>query len=363
MAALEDILGRRNLTAVFQTTLRGIPRFLPASFYTPSRRVSGNQATITSYDGMRKHASVVRYGAKAQIVEKKGIAEKPVTLLHSFEVMQYPGSVLLNLREYDSEAKQNLGRTELARHSMDFAERFNTLRTVAIQSAIFTGHVYFDEDGQALPSSSGALYSIDYGIPAGNQNQLDIDGSGACIAASWATTSTDIQAHMTNIKRRALAKTNISIRHAFHGANIRTYLRANDNLQIQMQSNAQLSAALGGTGDFEWENIIWHDASAAYWVDNSGTIRRWVGDDGIVFLPEPSPSWYELIEGSSPIPNDINVTQGDLTDAVDNITEAFGPASWARVSFNPVELEQYYTDTFIPVIGNPNAVYIADVTP
>lgn len=363
MAALEDILGRRNLTAVFQTTLRGIPRFLPASFYAPSRRVSGNQATITKYDGMRKHASVVRYGAKAKIVEKKGMNEQPVTLLHSFEQMQYPGSVLLNLREFDSEAKQNLGRTELARQSMDFAERFNTLRTVAIQSAIFTGYVYFDENGQALPSSSGALIAVDYGIPAANKGQLDIEGGGAAIAASWATTTTDIQAHMTAIKRQALAKTNIPIRHAFHGANIRTYLRANDNLQIQMQSNSDLARNIGGTGDFEWENIIWHDASAAYWIDDSGTIRRWVGDDTIVFLPEPSPSWYELIEGSSPVPNDINVAPGDLTAAADNITEAWGPTSWARVDFNPVTLEQFFTDTFLPVIGNPNAVFIADVTP
>lgn len=362
-ATINDILGRRNLGAVFQTVLAGIPRGLPASFFNVTRQVNGNTTTFTKYDGARKAAQITAYGAQARVVSKKGIGETPVTLLHSFEEMRHQAATLMNLRAYEDESRQNMGIQELARHSRDFAERFMSLRTIAIQSAILTGNVYFAEDGTALPSSSGATVSIDYGIPASNRNQLNIDGTGAKIAASWATTSTDIQSHMTGIKNAALAATNYPIRHAFHGANIRTYLRNNDNLQIQMQSNSDLSRNIGGSSDFEWEGIVWHDASSLYWVQEDGTINRFVGADGIVFMPEPSASWYELVEGSHPVPKSLDVMRGDAADIAANIDEVFGPASWAKITDNPVGISHFHADTFLPIIGNPNAIYIADVTP
>ena len=45
-----------------------------------------------------------------------------------------------------------------------------------------------------------------------------------------------------------------------------------------------------------------------FFVDDTGTVREWFPSDFIVFMPEVTQDWYELQEGSYPVPKELSVS-------------------------------------------------------
>jgi len=358
MATLEQVLGYDNLTQLAVSIRGGLPKPLPASLYSVTKRVSGNLAKYRKVSGTREVARMVQYGSPSKAAQQKGVTEETVRLLHSSEHVWHDPYTLIALQQLDNAAQQKLGQQEIARQTREFATRFTNLRTTAIASAFALGAIYFDSDGNLLPSSSGATYTVDMGIPAANKNQI-----GGIIGASWATSTTDIAGDIQAIKRKALQTTGYPLRYAIYGLNVLNYLLGNDTIkELIPRSAAYNESALAGAIKNGFMGLDWIDGSNAFFVDSSGSVQQLVGDDTVIFLPEPSPDWYELIEGSVPIPSSINVSS-DATTALRNITEVYGMFSYATVKDDPTGIKQVAGDTFLPVIKVPSAVFIADVTP
>jgi hypothetical protein len=49
--------------------------------------------------------------------------------------------------------------------------------------------------------------------------------------------------------------------------------------------------------------------------------------------------------------------------ALGNFTQAQGAFSYAKVGHNPPGVEHFAGDTFLPLLKNPWAVFLADVVP
>lgn len=358
MATLEQVLGYDNLTSLAVSVRSGLPKVLPAQLYNVSKRVSGNVAKYRKVSGTREVARLVQYGSPSKASQQKGVSEVTVRLIHSSEHVWHDPDTLIALQQLDNASKQKLGQQEIARQTREFAMRFTNLRTTAIASAFSLGAIYFDSDGNLLPSSSGATYTIDMDIPSANKNQID-----GIIAASWATSSTDIAGDIQAIKRKALQTTGYPLRYAIYGLNILNYLLGNDTVKELIPRNAAYNeSALAGAIKNGFMGLDWIDGSNAFFVDSSGSVQQLVGDDTVIFLPDPSPDWYELIEGSVPVPTSIDVAS-DAVTALRNVTEVYGMYSYASVEKDPVTIKQVSGDTFLPVIKVPAAVFIADVTP
>lgn len=355
---LEMIMGSIPMTTAAQTVTRGIPTKLPPAFYRVTRRVRGNQVAYQTRAGGRAAAKLVQYGAPSVLVGGSAPSEAAAVLIHSFEHERYPMQMLNNLRSGDPMLQQ-MAQDDIDAKTGDFMERYNTLRVAAIGSLLGNGRIWFDGNGEFLPTSAGAVTTLNAGIPANNLNQLN-----GIIAASWALAGTDIISHITNLKKVALQTTGMPLKHVFYGSNIPGYLAANTAIKSYLTAAPALAQALYTTGEIApgFMGLEWHPVYESFTVSAGGTLSETYGGDYVGFTPEPSPAWYEFVEGSYLVPSSVEV-QPTVQAAMANLREVTGKFSYGTVAHDPVGIVHYAGDTFVPIIKNPAAIYIADVTP
>jgi len=375
-ASLQDFLFYQNLAASVQQVVGGVPEdILPPGFLNTTDRFEGKTGEYTMYAGTRETARIVAYGAPARQRTMTGVKKVPVSLLHTFESLPADPTVLMQLQSEDSPVRQDMGRQTIARNLADFGARFRNLRVCSVYSIFRYGAIYFDANGNLLPNSTGAYFSLDFQIPAGNKNQLDILGDGKIIDASWATAGTPIVTHVRKIRRAARIKTGYPIRHAFYGANVPGYLLGNTQIAALIAGTPSLSEAFANAPSEIPQGLLglqWHPVDDAFFVagggttafggDATGTVQSWSPDDGIVLTPEPSPDWWGFAEGTYPVPTTTDIVSG-MEAALSSFAQVQGPFSFAKCTHNPPGVEHFAGDTFLPLLKNPWAVFLADVVP
>lgn len=353
---IEQILGGPNLTGVIQATTTGIPDVFPASFYADRKPVDGDTGEYTQVKGTRQTARIAAYGSPSQHRALKDVAKLPVKLIHTVESITHKPHVLTNLLNYNELSKQHLGIAEVTRQSREFRQLFDNLRVGALTSALFLGHIYFDGNGNLLPTSSGAKVDVNFQIPANNLTQLN-----GIIATSWDSTTANLLTQLSNLKKAARKLTGYPLKHAFYGANVQDYILANTKYQTLIGRNPQFNAAnLGGEigpfGGFDW-----HPAYEAFFEDQNSVNQSLVGDDQVMFCPEPSLDWLEWLEGTYPVPTTVGAITPDMVGAIGTVNVATGMFSYGQVVSDPVTVKQVAGDTFLPVLKVPSAVFVATV--
>lgn len=359
--ALIDVLSAPFLAGIIEEVKGGLPKDgFPANMFNVTRRVKGNQATYNLVEGTQKLAKQVLYGSPSQNRKLKGVSEKTITLIHSFEHEIHNMAVLENIRSMTSYKQQNLGREEIARQVKDFVMLFDNLRTAVALSALILGYIYFDEEGNLLPSASGADLTIDFAVPAGNRDQCDIEGNGNIIADSWATAGTDINEHVRAIITAIRRKTGYTIKNAFYGSDILTIFMENTTLKEIINRYNPLQ------GSFSKNEIVsgflgldWFPMDLAFFQDQDGTNQTFQTSDHVIFTPDFDTTWWEFVEGSFPVPNKLGIGS-DALAAISDFTDKSGMFSYAEIQTDPPSIKHMAGDTQIPLIKVPGAVVIAD---
>lgn len=364
--SLETILGYKYLTGLIQGIMPGIPKKFPKQLYDLKEQIIGDTADAFVVEGQRKTAARAEYGAPPVQTVIKGISNKPTKLLHFPESIQLKMLDFQKLINYENYTLQNMGQREIERHITDFSTKFSNTRIAAVASMMILGHLYFDGSGNLLPTSSGAVLDVDYGIPSGNQTQLNVFGTGSIIDASWASASTNIYTHLVNIRKAMIKKVGRPVKYAFYGANIPGYLAANTTLQAflsrnnaQPNYNFQMMDSLDIP--YAFAGMQWIPIYETFYEDYTGTIKEFgtVTDDMVIFTPEIDQSIYGMYEGSYLVPKSYNPFQGS---GVQDVEMVFGMASYGRLIDKPITAEIIAVDTFLPWWRIPNAIFQADVT-
>ena len=363
---IEQILGFENLTGLITDPLGGVPGdLIPAGFTNTAgaRQVAGNTAKYTKVDGTRETARLVQYGGPSVKRGLKNVSEVPVVLMHTHEHINHEMSTLTALRNYDNPQLQARGQVEVDRQTAGFRSLFNNLRMSAIFSIFRFGAIYFDGDGHLLPTSTGAVTTVDFSVPAGNKDQLDVFGGGDIIGASWATAGTDIIGDMHALKKAARKLTGYPLRNAFYGENILDYLLGNDKLKEFLNRNPAMQTALiAGDIPNGLFGLNWIPFYEAFYKDSGGTLRDWWGGDIICFTPNASPDWWDWLLGSYEVPTELGIAS-DASAALANFSTTHGMFSYASITTDPPGIKHNAGDTFLPTLKVPGAIFIADVTP
>lgn len=362
--SLQEILGYQAMLGVVEKVKRGLPSdFLPPAFLASNQVTDGNTGSYLKIEGNRQTARLVQYGSPSVKRAQKGVSKQAVSLLHTFEQVQHSPLVLDMLQSMDSPQRQAMGQQEVNRQTAAFMSLFQNLRLNAVLSAITKGAIWFDSDGNMLASSSGASYTVDFGVPAGNKAQLNVLGAGNIIAASWATAATDILSQLRNLKAASAQLSGYVPQVALCGAKIHGYVAANTIVGNLLKTDANLATAIRSGGSFTLAGIEFIPAETAFFVDANGTSTSWLGDDEIAFMPQPDPTWYDLLEGTYVVPTDLGAVAQDANGAMSNLERVRGMFQYAKISHDPVGVQHYAGDTFLPVVKVPKALFLADVTP
>jgi len=359
---LQQILGGKNLTGVIQGVAPGVPDdLLPAAFLSSTRTVEGEYGTYTKVEGTRKTARIAQYGSPSQLRQLKGLSEVSVKLIHTVESIYHKPAVLMNMTNLADDQKQRLGEQEIARRTGEFKRLFVNLRLAAVYSLLAQGAVYFDAEGNLLPDSSGAHVTVDFGVPSGNKGQLDAFGGGDIIS-DWSSADADIHKQVAALKKAARKLTGYSIRRAFHGANILDYFLGNTKLKELINGNTSFQEdAASGEIPNGFLGLQWHPVDEAFYVDKDDAYQDFFDPDTVVFTPEPTPDWYELLEGTYPVPTDVGGVAGEGTAAIGSVSIEGGMFSYAVVTADPVAIKHVAGDTFLPVLKVPKSIFIAKV--
>jgi hypothetical protein len=371
---LEQIIGAESQLGLIEGVKTGIKRPLPDEWFRSSQKVEGNSGKYTKVEGTRETARLVQYGSASRGRNLAGVSEVPINLMHSFEHMAHGPSLLSKLMNVEGQSfngtpstTQKMGMGELKRQSEIFKQRFENLRTAAVMMALSRGVIYFDANGNLQNTSSGAVVSVDFQVPAGHKGQLDWAGSGAIIGASWATAGTDIITDMEQIHEAAQAESGYPIEVAIYGKNILKNFVANTALLglINGGSNADANAFARRMIPDGFLNVAkWIPAPGTAFADNDGTYQRLIPDDTIVFCPQPDPSWFDIIEGTFPVPTGTGNVREDAAAMLSDLKLVSGMFGFSAVSrIDPPGIVQYAGDTFLPALKVPKAIFIADVTP
>jgi len=355
---LEQILGYKTLTGIMQSPLGGVPSVWDERFFTTTKEIDGDTADMIVVNATRQNAPTVAYGSASRRVNPEVVSGRSGKCIHSFYNMVHKTSTLTALRNMDDANQQRKAQQYIDMQTVEARRRGENLRISALNSIFRYGALYIDANGNLLPSSSGAAMTVDMQVPTNNKNQCN-----SAISASWATAGTDILGNLSNIKKAAVQNSGRQIRRAYYGSDIPKYLRGNTDIKAMMTSDSAMSASLRQNkipAGFGIEGIEWIPLDVAFFVDSENVVREWFPSDFIVFTPEVDQSWYEMQEGSYLVPGDIN-TASDAQEALASMETVYGMGSYAKLDHDPVSLKQYFFDTFLPVLRDPAAVYLADV--
>ena len=166
--------------------------------------------------------------------------------------------------------------------------------------------------------------------------------------------------------------TGFPIEHAFCGINVKQYLFDNTEYKDYLKRNQAAQEALvknvipPGLADVQWHEM--YESFYSQDLPNPGAALSAnaalpiFGADTVVFTPGFDEPWYELIEGSFPIPGDA-IMGKDAMELMESLEEAYGHFGFAKMGTDkqPSSIVEYQGDTFLPVILVPYSVFIATV--
>lgn len=362
-ASLEQIIGITPLTEALRTTTSGIPDPFPAEFAAvkPSNRILGDRAKWTEIQGARTTAKLAAYGAPGRRVPLQPIATRPVRMLFIAMEIQIDANLLNRLQSFEQYVQDE--GVDWLRYQMDeVAKRMANTRIVTKASMLRYGAIYWDADGNILPSSSGAIYTHSAQVPANNQTQLN-----GIISAPWSLTNTDIFAQLRALRQQSAKDTGLKPDHCMHGINIPAYMQVNTTLQSYFTRNAGFRDTLVETGTIpaNFGGVKqWTDVSHAFFEDQNGVNQElWDGDLCVFTPPIGAPDkmdWWAMMEGSAAVLNGFDA-YSDPQGAMKNLRQEFGQSGYSIPTMAPpLGWTSYFQDCFLGAIRNGKAIYQAD---
>ncbi len=362
--ALEDVLGVAPLTEALRVTTSGIPDPLPAelSVVKPQNRFLGDRARYRRIQGARTTAKLAAYGAAGRRVPLQPIGQQDVRMLFISMEFFIDVNMLNRLTSFES-YNQDEGLDFVREQIAQLGKRIKNTEIVCKTSMLRYGAIYWDADGNILPSASGASYTISAQVPGTHQNQIN-----GIISTSWALVNTDIFGQIRAIQFDSIEATGMRQKNAGYGINIPKYFQTNSTLQSYFVRNAGFRDKLVETGEIpEGFGGIknWWPAWEAFFEDQNGTNQALWDGDLVVMTPdmggpEAKMDWWAMMHGSAAVLRDLGA-HADALGALKNCPQEYGESGWAIPTFTaPIGVQVTLQHCFLPIIKSEKAPYQID---
>ena len=387
---IQSVFGIPQLTEAVKARMSGITKRLPEGFYVskPQYEVERNTGSFKRRYGTQQNAPVIGYGEAMH--EGPKVAEENVPFMCISAGEKLP----IKMTDYNGLMKEassganieidEMGIEYIGNQISEFEQRFIDLRFAVIHLALVQDAVYVGSGGQILPSSTGASFTVQSGVQASHQNQLN-----GILTQGWENPSTDIPTQLLGLYRQAagdFAGNGPGLKLAMYGLNVPKYLYTNTALINYLRLNEAQNVGYIANGKIPEQGTLlqlkWVDCSALFYrlaagptaynanalvsssnptgitAPGDGAFTQIWGNDTVVFTPEPSEfDFWRIYEGHFPAPQDCLAGYVDPLKAVANHRKVRGMGAYAGVSLNPPAVDIYMFDNFLPAICAPNSIY------
>jgi len=357
-STVKSMLGYKTLTALYSESQYNLQSPFTQNFFVNPANVDTDEYDLFVDPTDTTPAPLNKRDGSSRSIDGGTLKQRRGVLFRTFNHQAYGSDLLQALREPDSYSLDRKGRREVERQTAKFKQRHATLKELIICKIPTAGTVYWDRTSGIVAETSGtAVEDISFGVSSANQTNL-----GGQITANITSSSFDfwgLFAYMdyTSASNNVAPATDIWI-----SENNKRYIR--ENLQFQKwaaQAGVDAQSVLRGNMVEGMFGRNWHFVGQRY-TNNAGSMAQYIPDSKLIATPSPSDrSWFEAANGSTLVPTSMDI-KGSVQEALNAVTEVYGPFSYAAVKHDPITVVQYAGDCFGFNLTSPDAIYQCTVT-
>lgn len=367
-----DVLAAKKIMGVITRVkpgLTGISKILGFNIGGSNRsQFGGRRFFYDVFNRTRRVATARAPGQQSDLIAPQKVGEVHNTFPRAAMTIEMLDEDIYNRRKIGGPVTEldQMGLDYITRQELYLGEHFNNL--IEFQAAaMLRGAYYYQESGDRLYhsfTSSGAAKTIDFQIPSGNKDQLNMLGAGDLITDSWLDPETDIPTQLFAINQAMQQLTGFRLGHIILKGGLWNKVLNNDYI---VQQAGSASAAGADTVSMDEDGnatavlkalpwLTFHIIEHGLEIDSTNTYSQLIEDNHFFGLPAGAPSeWCQYLEGSE------IVTEGPGTSAPR--AEQFGFYPFAYSMFDPSRWNLSGVMNGIPALTVPAAVVYGDAAP
>lgn len=372
MASIHDILRPQILTKVVsriaasQNTLLNFMGMQPGGFNEQSYG-HGREGVYHVFNNSRSVGTGRAPGTAAGRRARHPIGRVPFTYPRMHESVSLLAEEIHNIGRIENPAvRDQAGEAYIRMQSIPVGQRAANFRTAMVVGMLKDSlYVHVDGDDWYFSySSSGALFQINYQMPAGNKSQLDMLGAGDIVTSSFDNPSTNIPYiyGQINAARQNLGVgpvTDVHLTNAMWNHHINNDYVASlagiANPAFQRYER-EVGTRPDGTPLTEQVGVINSIPGILFHISDDGLdlgvpgsesfTKHWDDTGAVLMGPPQAPDNFTMYLGSEPI---AEYDGGPETVRV-------GLSSWSVKRSNPTATEMFALDNALPVNHIPASV-------
>lgn len=325
-------------------------------------------------DKTRKIAKIRAPGSGPATTQPQGVGRVTGTFPRVHEEIRLDYEKLNNLRALGRPAGEidQMGLNYITRQEEVLAQEFANFREFMV-SRMLKGSFDVLQDGDDwVPVDAGSgTFSVDYQVPSGNKNQLNMTGAGNIIDGRWDNAGTSIFTHLLKINQAMEQLTGRPLRHIWTDSNTWQYVLSNTQVHdiggtantVFAQYDSVEEKGPDGLPSNEFVGVIkavpwlkWHIYDAGLDIQGVGgttTYKRFFDSTNgeVSFLPDPGSDWVEMCVGSELVVDAYGAPP----------IERFGFYAWTFTNIKPASIELIAVDNSIPALYVPKAIAFGNV--
>jgi hypothetical protein len=356
---LDEVLHPKVITELYREESKQSFRSPLVDFYSSQiRDYSGDRFEFAFREAMKQPAPANFRGQPARILQPTGPSDRRVYMLHAFNEVSLSLDALQMIRRPGDQTLQEKGREEIVAQMDDFGARHQIFRTVCLAKTLSAGEIHFGADGTVLESSTGAAYSVDFGVPASHKGQLN-NGSSSVIDTAWDDPSAKILDQLDELRIRAEEENVDELRHIWLHHSAKRWLRENEQLQEYAGGSSEgVDRLLRGPTVEDVNGWTWHFYSGTYRAAD-GSTAPFLPRTRAVITPDVGP-WLRAANGSELLTTFEGI-RSSVDGALQDVTEVFGDFAYVKLMDNPTKLVLRMGTNFVYAFANPKAVWMPTV--
>jgi len=270
---------------------------------------SGRHFAYDIFNNSRDIATGRVPGQAASRQAPQNVGHVSGTFPRSAETIPLLDEDLLNRRQLGGPSGEidQRGEVYITKQEAYLGQRFANLVEFQTAAMIRGSYSYTHEGDELKHGFAGGETTVDFQVPDGNLDQLDMLGDGDLLDADWSDPATDIPLHLQNVNAAMVQLTGFGLSHVvLTGVGWQNVI---NNSQVQLlggSSNVVFeSMQRVGQGEFAavlraipWVTFHVVDYGLNVFDGSADVFTKLIEDDHAAFLPEISPRWTQYLQGS-----------------------------------------------------------------